>query len=153
MKKLEQGIYLLLGAALIIWSFYSFLQKPAPAHYQDSPVIKVGEESILVEIADTDEERSQGLSGRESLERGRGLLFIFDVAGTYGFWMKDMNFPIDIVWMDSNWNVVSINREVAPETFPTTFHPSEPTQHVLEIASGEAARLGIDIGGKLFLDR
>ena len=56
--------------------------------------IKIGDEVINVELALTNEERTQGLSGRGNLEKNEGMLFIFDVPGEYYFWMKDMNFQL-----------------------------------------------------------
>lgn len=142
------------------WSFYMFLQQPAPAKYQkpstwqvDGSVLKVGNRSIPIELADTDAERVQGLSGRESLQHGSGLLFLFEKMGIQGFWMKDMKFAIDIVWIDENWTVIGIERAVEPDSYPTVFYSNGPVKYVLELNSGEAAALGIDIGLKLSLDR
>ena len=115
--------------------------------------LKVGEKLIPVELADSPLERTQGLSGRERLEEGTGLLFIFETSGNYGFWMKDMNFPIDIIWIDENWRVVSVAREVKPETYPMVIYPDGPSKYVLELNSGEALRLGIDTGLEVSLVR
>ena len=156
---MKDKFFLLIGIAIVVWAFYMFLQKPAPARYQVSTeatsttsVVKVGEESIVVELADTDAERILGLSGRESLESGHGLLFIFDAPGKYGIWMKDMNFPIDIVWVGENWQVVSVERLVNPDTYPNIFYPTEEAKYVLEIPAGESSRLGIDTGSTLYLE-
>ena len=61
--------------------------------------IHIGRVPIAVAIADTLEKRTQGLSGRESLSANEGLLFVFSTSGAYGIWMKDMRFPIDIIWI------------------------------------------------------
>lgn len=153
METLQKYFFLSLGLALVVWSFYAFLNNPAPAHYQDSATLFVGAVQIPIEIADTNEERALGLSNRESLAEGRGLLFIFEETGVYGFWMKDMKFPIDIVWIDENWVVVGIERRVTPNTYPTTFFPPRPVKYVLELNSEEASRLGIDIGSRLSRNR
>lgn len=153
MKILKKGIYLTLGIALIVWSFYAFLQQPAPEKYQGTPIIKIGEHSILIEVADTDIERSQGLSGRESLLSNSGLLFVFEKPGVYGFWMKEMRFSIDIVWINEEWEVVGVHKEVKPETYPNLFYPNAAVKYVLELNSGTASRVGIDTGRKLYLTR
>ena len=57
--------------------------------------------SLRLEVADTDASRTLGLSGRDSLDSGAGMLFTFDAPGIYPFWMKDMKFPLDMVWIDS----------------------------------------------------
>lgn len=153
MERVKNGFFLITGIAIVVWSFYVFLQQPAPAKYQPQTVIRVGEATIPVEVADTDAERIQGLSGRDSLQHGSGLLFIFEKESIQGFWMKDMHFAIDIVWIDENWAVIGIERSVEPDSYPTVFYSSGPAKYVLELNSGEATTLGIDIGSKLFLDR
>lgn len=153
---MKDKIFLLIGIAVVIWSVYAFLQKPAPAKYQvnsfqltaDS-LLRIGDKQISVEIADTSEERAQGLSGRERLALGTGMLFVFDEPGIYGFWMKDMNFPIDIVWIDEKGRVVGVERDARPETFPQAFYPPSEVLYVLELNSGVAAELGIDIGSRV----
>jgi uncharacterized protein len=153
MENLKKYAYIALGLALVIWSFVMVLKQPAPEKYQSAPVLQIGNHSINLEVADTDAERSLGLSGRTSLESDTGLLFIFEEPGIYSFWMKDMRFPIDIVWIDENWEVVDINRGVRPETYPELFHPVAPVKYVLELNSGTAVELGIDTNSKLFLIR
>ena len=102
----------------------------------DQRLVFAGEE-ISIEIANTTISRAQGLSGRESLPVGSGLLFTFNSASTYGFWMKDMNFPIDILWFDSEKKLVDITRDISPDTFPETFYPDTPAMYVLETNVGE----------------
>lgn len=162
MESLKQKAYLALGIAFIIWSFYQFLQQPAPSKYlplvdesprvetvQQNSVVYVGKKAIAVEVADTNAERSLGLSNRESLAKGSGLLFIFEKAGNYGFWMKEMLFSIDIVWMDENWQVINVEKSISPQTYPKIFYPNTPAKFVLELNSGDASRLGIDAGQRL----
>ncbi|MDO8565197.1 MAG: DUF192 domain-containing protein [bacterium] len=156
---MKDKFFLLVGLVVIISSFYLFLQKPAPAKYQEANSLqltanslKIGDASIRVEIADTEEERNQGLSDRLSIDNGSGMLFIFEIPGTYGFWMHDMNFPIDIVWIASDWNVVGVQTQINPDTYPEVFYPPNSVKYVLEINSGEASRLGIDTGSILYFD-
>ena len=61
-----------------------------------------------IEIADTGKKREQGLSGKNNIGGDYGMLFIFEKPGFYAFWMKDMNFAIDIIWLDENYTVVGI---------------------------------------------
>jgi uncharacterized protein len=169
---MKDKFFLLVGIVVIVGSFYLFLQKPAPQHYQkekwqteeigfpdqglkarETYLLSLGPDGIFVEVADTPEERTLGLSGRESLEKHSGLLFLFEVPGKHGFWMKDMNFPIDIVWIDENWVVVGVERGVKPGTYPRTFYPPASVKYVLELNSGEAAELGIDTGLEMSLVR
>jgi uncharacterized membrane protein (UPF0127 family) len=140
---MRDKFFLLVGIALIVWSFYMVLQDPAPTKYQELPLMHIGNQTIRVEIADTDMERIRGLSGRESLSSGTGLLFIFDRADYHGIWMKDMNFPIDIVWLEvprqagESYRVVDIEKNVSPSTFPHVFYPPRPVKYILETNPGE----------------
>lgn len=141
---MKNVFYLVLGIALIAWSFYAFLEKPAPARYQPSPYlgegrgeVSVNGQTIRVEIADTDEERIMGLSGREALAEGTGMLFVFEEGALQGIWMKDMKFPIDIIWLDESLNIIDIEKNVTPDTYPHVFYPPRPVKYVLETNPGE----------------
>src|SRR3989344_6539540 len=65
-------------------------------------ILTIGNHTFEVDIADNALTRAQGLSGRSSLGEREGLFFLFSSAGNYGFWMKGMNFPIDIVWLNGH---------------------------------------------------
>lgn len=104
----------------------------------DLQTIYIGDSVVRVTVVDTPEARSKGLSGRERLARGEGMLFIFPEEGIYGFWMKDMLFPIDIVWISADKKVISIDKNVSPETYPEVFEPPFPIRYVLELPAGEA---------------
>lgn len=99
----------------------------------DKIKIQLGEKIYAAEIARTPEARSRGLSGREGLGENDGLLFIFEEPGYPGFWMKDMKFAIDIIWLDENLTVVDVTKNAAPDSYPQIFHPKSPAQYVLEI--------------------
>src|SRR3989344_3566574 len=108
--------------------------------------IFVGEEPIFVETADTPEERARGLSGRASLKEDEGMLFIFKEPGRYPFWMKDMLFAIDIIWIDENFKIIGIEENLSPDTFPRAFSPSEPVKYVLETSAGWSKKNSIRVG-------
>jgi len=65
--------------------------------------------------------------------------------------MKDMNYAIDILWFDAAGVLVYTEKAVEPDTYPTTFTPDVPARYVLEIAAGEAGRLGLEVGDTLKL--
>ena len=108
--------------------------------------VNIGGQKIQVELAVTVAERTQGLSGRQSLDEGTGLLFIFDKSGQYPFWMKDMNFSIDMVWMNDKKQVLNVAENVSPDTYPESFCPAEPAKYGLEINAGSATQAGITTG-------
>jgi hypothetical protein len=64
------------------------------------------------------------------------MLFVFEKPGRYGFWMPDMHYPIDILWLDDQYSVVAAARSVAPESYPDTFMPPVPARYVLETSPG-----------------
>lgn len=102
-----------------------------------------------MEIADTASEQTQGLSGRASMNDDQGMLFVFDQASSQCFWMKDMNFSLDMIWLNDQKEVVKIAKSVAPETYPNEFCSEKPATYVIELTSGSAGRLGISEGQKL----
>jgi uncharacterized membrane protein (UPF0127 family) len=97
-------------------------------------------------VSDTPELRELGLGGRSGLDLNQGMLFIFQQEGMYGFWMKDMRFSIDIVWLSSDKKVIYIAQSVAPETYPASFGPNAPSKYVLELAAGYTVAHSIKIG-------
>lgn len=108
--------------------------------------------TIKVMVADTDASREQGLSYRSSLPANQGMLFVFDDPGMYAFWMKDMHFPLDMVWINSDKMVVGVSRDLSPDTYPSTFPPPSPVPYVLEINAGSADKLGLVSGAKIDFD-
>ncbi len=90
-----------------------------------------------LELADTSEKQAQGLSGRAALATSTGMLFIFSQPGRWGFWMKEMRFPLDIIWFDANFKPVYVLENLSPSTYPRTFYPSQAAKYVLEIKAGE----------------
>jgi uncharacterized membrane protein (UPF0127 family) len=107
--------------------------------------------ALDVEVVDTVASRELGLSGRKQMGDDEGMLFIFDAPGRYGFWMKDMNFPLDIIWINQNGIVVDIERNVTPETYnqKKTYINQSEASYVLEINAGMAAKFGLYLGSKV----
>ncbi len=95
--------------------------------------IIISDKTFNLEIADDPKEMAQGLSGRPSLAKSTGLLFVFDQPGRYGFWMKDMNFPIDIVWLDKNKKILGVSKNLQPDSYPQIFYSPTSTSYALEI--------------------
>lgn len=100
-------------------------------------------------VASTSAELERGLSGRASLPKGSGMVFIFAQPGAYGFWMRDMNFPIDMVWIKENKTVAGVAANVSPDSFPQVFYPPAEILYVLELPAGSASDYKIATGTKL----
>jgi uncharacterized membrane protein (UPF0127 family) len=105
--------------------------------------------AIEVEVANTKASRELGLSGRKSMTDDEGLLFVFDTPGRYGFWMKDMKFPLDIIWINQNGIVVDIERNLTPDTYPKPYINDSDATYVLEINAGLAQHFGLYLGSKV----
>jgi uncharacterized membrane protein (UPF0127 family) len=75
------------------------------------------------------------------------MLFVYDKndQANHCFWMKDMRFAIDIVWLDSSKRIVDIARDVQPQTYPNNFCPGRPTAYVLEVRANTARDLGLEV--------
>ncbi len=130
-------------AALIInWRQESFSR---------GTVILGGRDKVAVEIAITSSARERGLSGRDRLADGQGMLFVFPAANTYSFWMKDMKFPIDIIWIKGD-EVVDLTTDVplpqAGQSLPL-YYPRQPADRVLEVPAGYAQAHGLRTGEKV----
>jgi Uncharacterized conserved protein len=118
---------------------------PPPPGYA---IVFLGGAVVYAEVPRTPEEFARGLSGRERLEEGRGMLFIFEREGLHSFWMYGMRFRIDIVWMDSTGQVVHIVERAEPCSGEdcTVYTPPVEARYVLELPEGFASRHRITIG-------
>jgi uncharacterized protein len=105
-----------------------------------------GTTAVQVGIANTPAEQQQGLSDTSALGSDQGLLFVFSTADTYGFWMKDMNYPLDMIWFDQNFNIVDITRDATPESYPKVFYPSQKVLYVLEVNANFTSAHGLEVG-------
>jgi uncharacterized membrane protein (UPF0127 family) len=111
-----------------------------------SPQITIAGNTWVVELADTEDKQTLGLSSRASLVEKTGLLFTFPRLDKQYFWMKDMLFPIDMIFLDDKWKIVLIESNVGPETFPTTFGGQILAKYVLEVNAGEAKKADLKVG-------
>lgn len=115
--------------------------------------VKIGGQMVRVALAISPEAQAQGLGGYAGLPEGEGMLFVFDRPGKYMFWMEGMKFPIDIIWITENLQVVHVERNVPPESYPTRFGPSAYVKYVLEVPAGFTAKHDIKPGDPvLFTD-
>ena len=105
--------------------------------------LQVGNARVEIEVRDTEEGRSRGLSGREKLEEDEGMLFVFDQPGIYGFWMKEMKFNLDFIWIRDNV-VAEVMENVAVGRMD--IRPKEAVDKVLEVNSGWVEKQGIKVG-------
>lgn len=143
----------LIAVFVVVLGFYFYLGSISRS-YGAYAVFPDGSK-ISLELARTDKERSLGLGGRASLPPERGMYFIFPNEDRYGFWMKGMQFPIDIVWVRKGV-IIGIEERVpiepGAEDFELTiYHPPEPVSTVLEMRAGSVARYNLFVGDKINL--
>lgn len=105
---------------------------------------------IFVRVADDAKERELGLSYFSTLPENQGMLFLFEQSGDYPFWMKEMNFPLDIIWLkkvsENSFEVVHVAENVDPATYPNSIDPKREADAVLEVNAGHGTVLGIAEG-------
>ncbi len=111
--------------------------------------IQIERVPIRVKVARTAKERERGLSFEQSLKTNEGLLFVFPRDGAHGIWMKNMQFPIDIIWIDSNLRVVDIKVNAVPDSYPEVFYPQRNARYVLEVNALFTELRGIMVGDEV----
>jgi uncharacterized protein len=140
-------------AALFIFGSLCWSAAEAPPAYGDSLFnrarlkieTKSGPVLLNVEVADTDRKREQGLMFRRAVPEREGMIFLFDDEREITMWMKNTYVPLDMVFIGDDWRIVHIAHNAEP--FSTdVISSSRPASRVLEIAAGQAKKLGIAIG-------
>lgn len=119
-------------------------------YYSNNPLglkLQIRGHEFQIDVAVSPEDHIKGLSGRKDMPLNRGMLFVFDTKQQYSFWMKDMNFPLDIIWLDDK-TIVDISKNVPVEKRypPPTYTPQKPVNRVLEINAGLSDKYGFQIG-------
>lgn len=107
--------------------------------------VQVEDNCFDVEIADTNEERIRGLSNRNSLPKNQGMLFIFEQIEEQCMVMKDMNFSLDIIWLNEHKKIIKTDENLSPDTYPELFC-AEDIKYVLEVNEGFASQHGLKAG-------
>ena len=100
-------------------------------------------------LADSEEEKIKGLSGKFRIKDNAGMLFILDENGINDFWMKDMRFKIDLLFIDKNNRMAEIYEQLEPcraDFICPTYSPAEPASYALELKAGRVSKLGVKIG-------
>jgi uncharacterized membrane protein (UPF0127 family) len=119
------------------------------------PSVELSGRRFGIEIADTEALRERGLMFRDSMPADHGMLFLFDDLAERTFWMKNTHIPLDILYFDQNYKLVSVQQRVPPcRSEPCVVYPSgAPAQYVLELNAGMADKLGVKPGDSLKVNR
>ncbi len=149
-KKME--IFMIAGIVLIVAAglaaYFLIFQKANPP--LKASELRIGSAVFNVEVASTSVERARGLSYRQSLGETSGMLFLFGQPAVQNFWMKDMQFPIDMIWIGGG-KVVGITENAEPQPGVSLwklkiYSSPDGINEVLEINAGAAKRNSIKIG-------
>ena len=107
--------------------------------------------SVTAELAVTDEERQLGLMFRTEIYPDQGMLFVFEEEGYHSFWMKNVNFPLDILWLDKEKRIIHLESYVPPcqKTPCSSYAPFLPALYVLELKAGSVEKKGLKLYDKL----
>lgn len=142
-------IFAVIFVIIIVLAYLSFGTLQQTGKTEKTADIKGN--SIQLEISDNDPARIKGLSDRDSLPSNKGMLFIFPKAEIYQFWMKNMRFPIDIIYLNDD-KVITIYDSVpafeSDKKTPnlTLYSPKQPSNRVLELNAGKAKEFGLQEG-------
>jgi len=150
-KKSNNVLFAVIFLAVII-IIVIVIVKPFSIYSVYEPMSKgkviINGQTISVEVAKTPEQQEFGLKGREKLNDGQGMLFVFKDKRYYNFWMDGMKIPIDIIWLDGN-KIIEISKNVPVPTDtnnPAIFTPPSEVNYVLEVSAGYSDKKNIKIG-------
>ncbi len=141
--------FILLGLLLIDFFFFGKTNTDCREYYRPDKQVVINNQSVHFEVADDETEREIGLSGRKCIDEKNGMIFSFEQPAPYCFWMKDMLFSIDIIWVGKDNTIVDIKPDVSPSSYPDSLCPQLPAKYVLELKSGQSQKLGLSIGSLL----
>ncbi len=141
-KSYILALFLSIGILVTLHTIATSQQQECDFYFTDG-----GERSCLhYEKADTIEKQIKGLSGRHDLAKNQAMLFEFGSQGKKCMWMKDMNFVIDIIWLDGEKKITHVERNVKPDTYPELFCGSGNDMFVIETATNAIPNKQIQIG-------
>lgn len=145
MKMIMAAIGLLVISALLF--FLRSVLLPVRVTNKE-PTVRLAGQTLQLEVANTIAKRARGLSGRATLAEGWGMLFLFAQPLVQTFWMREMHFPIDIVWVRGDEIIGFVENALPPraEESPATFTSLQSVDKVLEVNAGFVARYGVKIG-------
>jgi uncharacterized protein len=143
-------VVILVCAGVLGYNYFA----PQADHYLKNqvPSIAIRDVGIDATVADSEQERVRGLSGLRSIGAREGLLMVFEKADYHAIWMKDMNFPIDIIWIGDDLTIVDINEAVSPATYPSIYEPKTPARMALEVNARFAATYRIRVGDPVLMN-
>jgi uncharacterized protein len=115
--------------------------------------ISINNYTLLADLSITYEQILLGLSNKSSIKENEGMLFVLNPSSRRGFWMKDMKFPIDVIWLNENKEIVHIKKSLEPcVTNCPVYYPDRESKYVLETVAGFADKQNLKVGDKVFFE-
>lgn len=108
-----------------------------------------GTKKYNLEFATTPSQQEMGLSGRACMPSNSALIFLFPTDDKFGIWMKQMRFAIDVVWLDKDRKVVSVEKNMQPNSYPKVFYPTSDARYVVELNKGDVDSSAVSLGQQL----
>lgn len=139
-----------MAAALAVIALGAVPARAVPAPRYGTVLLPSGR-VLQVELAETPEQLARGYMYREEVPEGQGMLFFMGTLDFHPFWMKNCKVGLDILWLDEQWKVVHIERELPPckaDPCPD-YMPMQASLYVLEMRAGASAREGIKLGDRI----
>ena len=138
-----------MGISLYSWniaySYYGYLPYPKTQ-------IIIKNTVIGTYMATTEVDQKQGLSNKKILPSGMSMLFVFDNEDRHGMWMKDMNFPLDMIWIDKYKKIIHQVSNISPSTYPHVFYPDTNDKYVLELPAGFIENQKLKEGDQIYFE-
>jgi uncharacterized membrane protein (UPF0127 family) len=138
------GVGLLAALLVVVVSVLGMV-----GHASGETVLRAGKHRFSLAVVTSPEDQARGLGGLETMPQDEGMLFWYADEAVRCFWMKDMQFPLDLIWLDAQRRVVHLERNVSPQTYPKQFCPDKPARYVLELNAGQANAARIKAGQTL----
>jgi len=153
LKKIISPWFSCLVLFLVLLSSIAYIEiESVQAQQQEqnkTALVSLGGVNISASLSTTPDSQSKGLSIKDSLNENEGMLFIFESPQKYSFWMKDMKFPIDIIWINSTGKIVHIEKNLSPcyLLLPCpSYAPKNDSLYVLEVVSNFTNKFGVNVG-------
>ncbi len=154
MKKVLLAFGLLLIIIVGVLFMQNYLKTKSFPLFKKNSTVTIDSHTFKLVIASSQKEREVGLSETKSLPQDQGMIFLFEKPDYYSFWMKNMTFPIDIIYINKD-KIVTIQSNTQPvkgQENPIVYTPTEPSDKVLEITSGLSEKYSFKKGDKIKID-
>ena len=153
-KTVKSAIIILVALVVLFAGMIMIANKGAKkanlaSEDQKHAIINIAGKHLVASVADSKASRTKGLSNVHAIGPNEGKLFVFEEEDYHEFWMKDMNFSLDIIWINDLGTVVDIKENISPDTYPNSFKPIAKASKVLEVNSGYVAQNSIKIGDQM----